>query len=126
MGFKAQDAVEALEFDFNPHVNASGVVPEPTSDQIDEFRTTLAAAYQDLGLDPETLNAATGEGGIGPVLEHFGAIMASTSNLETKVAKAVAVLCSGSPTEEQILALPYRVRQAFLGWMTGTFFNPEA
>lgn len=128
MGFKAEDAVEQLDYDFNPYVRAKGVIAEPSSDQIDTFRTSIAAAYQEMGLDPELLQSAVAGGGEAgaSMLEHFSEIMESTTGVEAKIARAVSVLCDGSPTEEQISALPHRVKALFLGWMTGTFFNPEA
>lgn len=128
-GFKALDAAEPLDYDFNPYLDIAGTIVEPTSDQIDVFRQSMTNAYTELDIDPEMLKAAV-SGDIGDhaesVLAHFGEIMASTSELETKTAQIVAVLCAGSPSEENIMALPYRVRQAFLGWVTGTFFSPEA
>jgi hypothetical protein len=127
MGFKAAEAVEALEYDFEPYSKAKGVIKEPTADQITAFRNALVSAYTDLGLDPAALNAATGGGSdMSAVLTHFGDIMASTDQMEERVLVAVADLTGGAPSEEEIRSMPYRPRQAFLGWMTGTFFNPEA
>lgn len=124
-GFKAADEVEKLDFDFAPFSKVKGTVPEPTTDQIVAFRQALATAYEELGLNPEMLKAAvSGEGDV-DLLQHFGELMGKTSELEDKVKVAVAELCGGIPTLAEIEALPYRPRAAFLGWITGVFFNPE-
>lgn len=39
-GFNAAESVKTPDYDFNPYVDAQGVVPEPSLDQIEDFYNT--------------------------------------------------------------------------------------
>ena len=106
MGFKAASAVEALDFDFRPQVDASGVIPEPTHDLRDAFLTRIDEIFAD---DTDK------------VLEDRVADIKveELRKLEGELVDAVAELCQGTPTREQIGGLPPRHQLAFLGWLVG-------
>ena len=114
-GFKASEAVEELSYDFHPYVDVAGVIPEPTGDQIEAYRTALVTGLQGLnlkGLDPANLDLST-----------MDDLMAKVPELEALILGAPSVL-TGIP-EATRDALPYRVSRAFVGYIMGTFFSPE-
>lgn len=120
-GFDATTAVEALDFNFRPHVDVSGTIPEPSDAQINRFFKDLQALVKQ----------ATGSAGaITPTPDQTIAWLSALSAdqmQESSRATAAAVdrLCSGTPSAEQILALPFRLQQAFIGWLMG-MMRPEA
>lgn len=118
MGFVATEAVEALDYDFNPHVDAKGTIPEPSTRQIEDFRTAIFTTLQASGLDPEALSSGKVN------LAMLGDLMEKGSAVERAMVTAVADL-TGIP-DRTLEALPYRIKAAFVGWVTGQFFSPEA
>jgi hypothetical protein len=130
-GFKASEAVEALDFDFSGISladenaaqileNAKGTVPEPTQRQLTHFfhRLTELAASADVPDIPDD-----------PSPQQVLAVLGSMSDEQLEqqneqVIQIFAELCSGSPSAEQLAALPHRVRQAFIGWLSEKLANP--
>lgn len=118
MGFKATEAVDELTYDFNPHVNQSGTIPEPTTAQVEDFRARIFNTVKDSGIDPEEL--ASGKVG----LDSMDTLLETASGIEAELLGAVADLTGIA--QSTLNALPYRVRAAFFGWVMGEFFSPEA
>lgn len=118
MGFNAVKAVAKLDYDFtgldvDSLKGVKGTTPEPTADQVTEMRFKLRKLFS---LDEDA-----------DVTEK----MASLSEQELKdrdkeLAEIYADVCSQEPTTEQILALPHRVLQAYIGWLSGELNNPSA
>lgn len=117
MGFKATEAVEELTYDFRPHLDRSGAIPEPSTKQIEKFRTALFDTFQASGIDPSTLGAKMD-------LSSIGDLMEKASTVEEAMVGAVADLTGIA--DRDLNALPYRIKAAFVGWIMGQFFNPEA
>lgn len=121
--FSAATVAEGLEYDFSPHVKASGTVPEPTDEQIgtflDEVQKVMTEA-QDMVPDLDTEDPAS----IIDAMNHLKAdeFVAVTA----KMSGVYARLCSNHPTEKQIQALPLRVRRLFFEWLQQQVMNPEA
>jgi len=109
-GFSLAESLDPLNFDFRPFIDVSGVIPEPTSDQVSEFQRVLFTTIPIKGgkLDVEAFKA------------HIAA-MPEGSTVEDDLYKAVADVCSGTPSVEQIKALPFRGQRAFVGYVMGTF-----
>lgn len=113
--FDAANAVEKLEYDFSAYGGDHGVSPEPSYEQIRDFQKRLQA----LGgqerlhrLEEETVAAAdTGED---PESEYM-----------EEMSDAIADLCSHQPSAKEINRLPFRVRIAYFGWITGEVVDPE-
>lgn len=135
MGFKAKDVVEALDYDFHPHVDARGVIAEPSTKQIRQLQSRQRAAVQRLGYDldedDETQTA------------NILKIMSSLDDdqlreIQDEQIDAVSEVCGceydadaeewsgGNPSRDEIVALPFRLQQAFFGWLMGEIFDPEA
>lgn len=118
MGFKATEAVEELTYDFNPYVKESGTIPEPTVSQVDAFRRRLFEAFRGTGLDIESVRAGKID------LSQVDTLLETVDGLEAEMTSAVADLTGIA--HSTLNALPARVKQAFMGWITGEFASPEA
>ena len=123
-GFNAASVVEPLEWTFEPFVHASGVIQEPTDEQINAYLTDVKAMGEEIkekipdapeGGDPTDLMAA---------LENLD--LDSVAGMTEKMAGIIAALCSGEPSREQILALPPRRRTMFYGWLQQEVMSPQA
>ena len=123
-GFEAQGVVEALDWDFNPYVAARGTIPEPTDNQIAAFLTGVKATIKEVEADlpdgitendPVALLAMMEDLDPAKTIEQIG-----------KMAEIYSALCSGTPTVEQIMALPMRVRNIFFAWLQAEVMSPEA
>lgn len=129
-GFKASEAVERLDYDFTDLqvsdpaqqeilAGAKGTIPEPSQQQLDGYFEAMRTLLSDLGVDladagsPQQLMAAFAKLPEGAL-----------ERMNEGMVQAVADLCGGQPSRDQIAALPPRVRQAFVGWLSGQFANP--
>jgi K+-transporting ATPase c subunit len=149
MGFKAEGSVPALEWDFRPYVDASGVSPEPSGTAMFAFQqnytnATMAAKRQAksrAALIDET-NKKTGdelredlrkwaecsfEDAVQESAQLLDKVLTSeyATELVERIAELVHNLTDGCPNKDQIMALPGRVRSQFLGWFVGEVSNPE-
>lgn len=117
-GFIASEKVEELTYDFNPHVEESGVIPEPSSKQIEQYQRTVSAAMKEAGVE-------VGDDGK-PRLkaEDMDDLLSKSEAVESAVILATADLTGIAP--KTLRRLPFRVQRAFMGWIMGVFFNPEA
>jgi hypothetical protein len=121
MGFDASSAVVALDYDFSEYVeDAKGTIPEPTSDGFQRYFARLQEAVTGLGL--ADLGDDPGPEQIGRALAALGDD--AFAKISETMLDATAELCQGSPTRDQIEALPYRIRQAFFGWLQGQLADP--
>lgn len=112
--FIAQE--DEMSFDFSAYGGPVGVIPEPTSTQIEVFLETLRQTM------PTTEDE---EGHVTLDIQAISALEEGT-DLEALLYGAVASVCSDHPTAAQIKALPFRPQRRFVGWLLGTLLNPEA
>lgn len=118
MGFVASEEIESLTYDFNPHVDVKGTIPEPTTDQVDAYRAAFFnSAKQLLGVDEDGDSVEAQMRAMDKLLE-------TNKEVEIEATKATADLTGIS--FDVLVDLPFRVRSAFLGWVMGVFLNPEA
>lgn len=129
-GFILADEVEALNYDFAPYVEVQGVIPEPSEAKVKEFQRGLRAIMAPV---LEKVVEVTGDGKQTERDRLIAAVaaMKDTDGVASSEAEAdkqmdlmlklCAKVCSNTPTYAQIKALPYRPRQAFVGWLVGTF-----
>lgn len=118
MGFQASEQVEELTYDFKPFNDAHGVIPEPTSHQVDTFRRAVMGSVEGLGITPEDLkNGKVSFSDVGALLDKAGQV-------EKGMLDAISDL-TGVP-HSVLNALPYRVQAAFSGYIVGVFLSPEA
>lgn len=121
--FEAKDALEALEYDFAPYIEAKGAVPEPTDEQVSAF-------YGDLGRQLELALGAERVAGVDLTdpMQVGRLFMGLTAEDHRKMYDAAldvhAAVCSDHPSREDLAALPFRLRQAFYGMVQG-WLRPE-
>lgn len=121
MGFKPSDAVEALDYDFWPEVEAKGTIPEPLQADLE----ALFADLREIGAKGSLDALAAVQQGQNP-----GAALAEVpedmlGDITGALVAAVAKLCKGTPTEDEINALPVRYRQVFIDWLLSQITNPQ-
>jgi hypothetical protein len=126
-GFKATAAVSGLSYDFTGLEvldddaadlldKAKGTTPEPSYQQV---RHMQAAIKTLLGLDPDVDPAE---------INKEMARMSEEDLLERdeEFTDIIAGVTSGRPSRDEIAALPFRVREAYIGWVCGELNNPTA
>lgn len=117
-GFKAQEAVEELAYDFRPYAEEHGVIPEPSSKQLEKFQRVVFGTVRSLGLTPEDM---TGETRV--TFDLIESVMNKSFEVETEVLVAVSELTGLDA--DLIGGLPHRIKSAFMGWIMGAFLSPE-
>jgi hypothetical protein len=121
--FILSEEVTSLDYNFEPYAR-SGVIPEPTAGQIQNFKKGLAdlveysARAEDI--DIEKLSPAEYSKRLSGLLSE------DTTEQDEKVLHMIADVCDGQPSYDDLSALPFRARQAFLGWIIGALITPEA
>lgn len=125
-GFKASQAVSKMAFDFSGleieddkaaellnGPEGKGVTPEPSGEQVRHFQ---ARQRDILGLPPDT-----------PQAEVNKRMMAMTETefleLDSKIIEIVTDVVSERPSFEVISALPFRIREAYYGYVIGELTN---
>lgn len=125
-GFVVQDEIDVLNWDFTPYAG-TGVTPEPSAKALKTFRRTMVAI---MGSAVEEITKAATPGEQTDQLRAALAAMpeqeAKIDEIEEATNRALAKVCSDSPSHEDITALPPRLRQAFTGYMIGKLLRPEA
>lgn len=125
----SQDTFDAgeygtLRYDFKKFGGIQGIIPDPSDQQLEDFMRGMRDAAKEYSsdddIDPEEMSA-----------EELQELMDDDSSMRIKeaqdqIAGLVSELCSGSPTKEELLNLPFRVRQGFLRWLQGKLINPES
>lgn len=126
-GFKATQAVSGLSYDFTGLEvqdddaaelldKCKGTTPEPSYQQVRHMQSRFK---QMLGIgdevDPVEINKAMARMSEAELLDR-----------DDEIAEIIAGVTSGSPSIEEIQALPYRVREAYVGWICGELNNPTA
>jgi hypothetical protein len=126
-GFKATTAVSGLTYDFTGLEvldddaadlldKARGTTPEPSYPQVRHMQAQLKAL---LGLgdevDPIEINKAMARMSEEDLLER-----------DSDIAEIISGVTSGRPSLDEITALPFRVREAYVGWICGELNNPTA
>lgn len=108
MGFDASsyDVREHLDsYDFRPVVEAHGLIPMPTQGRLDDF-----------------VNAVGNLAGQTVTIDTLDQILPSVPDVG--LAGLIADLCAGSPSRDELRALPSEVFQHFVGWLTGKLADP--
>lgn len=152
MGFNAQTLVEPLEYDFRPYVDAHGVIPEPNANQTDEFRRQYTGLqtrlldyarkyYEKVQSEAQAeAKRKIDEGAEGkipdlpPLAEEIDKFLRefdeenATGNAQAvneAVIQMIANVCSHQPSEDELRALPARIRAGFAAWLIEELTAPK-
>lgn len=123
--FKADSELDPLTYDFRPHAELDGTVPEPSQDQVQEFYDRLGNQVRyALAGDPRL------EGYDPTDPEKVGDLLASLTiddnrALHEQLIVMHADVCSNQPDADAIRKLPFRLRRAWFGAVQG-WLRPEA
>lgn len=136
MGFDASQAVEPLDYDFTQYApDARGVIPEPSQDLLDQFERASNAGTNELGLDQaQQMRISAAVASDSPDLARLLADLPAEiiermqdpnfrAATRERMLDAMAELCQGTPSRDEIAALPPRVREAFQNWLALKFFQ---
>ena len=134
MGFDAGGTIEPLDWDFStipngpPALkNASGTIREPSDQMIGKFIDAQKALFTEASKKYEKVAELGDDPDAGDVMRALNDLSGDdVVKLLADTAGLYADLCSGSPTADQILALPLRARIAFFSWLDGEVVRPEA
>lgn len=128
-----EDAVSDLKYDFTKWLkekkyDLKGVIEEPSFEQVNAFQLAQREIFaEEIAALEKQRKVKTGE-----LSREDMVTIATTISKEKLEAKqhdifaAVSAVCSAHPSAETLVALPFRVAQAFNGWLTGQITNPEA
>lgn len=132
--FDAGSVVEPLTWNFaslkdpggKPYVDKSGVVREPTDRQLADYLAGIKKLLKDFrGKLPDDLMSGTAS-----PAELTSAVddldPETVTEFHAALAGVVAELCSGSPSTEDLLKLPIRIRSVFYTWLQQEVMAPEA
>lgn len=119
-------AYGTLRYDFKKWGGVQGIIPDPSDEQIEAFLRRLRDIAREFGddtADDVDIEDASAEQLTAMLEDDTGLRLADA---QKAIAEAVSELCQGSPDVAQLLQLPFRVRQGFLGWLQRKLMNPEA
>lgn len=114
--FNAAEVVEPLDYDFGRHADAKGTITDPSPGRVAEFGRALLQHQQrvnalapELAADADTGDRLTALAELSESMEKAGAAR--------EEAEIYAALCSGAPSADDIMSLPYRLRESFYAWL---------
>lgn len=118
MGFDLSKQVRALDYNLGNGVR--GTVPEPSRKAVNRFNTRIADNLSVIGKDRPMPGDTEAIARLYSELTEDDLNAISEENLD-----AVAEVCDGSPSREELDAMGHRGFHAFLGWLSGEL-NPES
>jgi len=141
MGFVASEQVEALTYDFTsldpipPGLEkCKGTIPEPSSALVDRFvvkQNRLAITLSSVE-PPELAKGAEKPKAPTSIIEALDQFIADERVPEQERDKAdnvwidlLAEVTGGQPTRDEIAAMPYRIRTAFMKWLVQELIDPK-
>jgi hypothetical protein len=138
MAFNAGEVLPDLDWDFTKFGQGSGTTPEPSARQLrvyrKEFQSLMTAARGSLANEVEARIKAVERGEVPDVISldqaladmgQFSGDEPVVEAMEDTLCEMVAKVCSNTPSKEQLLGLPMRIRLAFFGWLNGQLLDPN-
>jgi hypothetical protein len=125
--FDASKVVEPLDYDLRPHYDKYGTIAEPRDQQIADYISDVKKLVKNI---KEKLPDGMDVAGTADVTELFNAVddldPEVVMEFHREMAGVFSALCSGTPSKEDILAIPIRIRVMFYGWIQQEVMSPEA
>ena len=103
-GFDASTAVEPMEYDFTAYGGSKGIVPEPSTKEMQVFQRDFAKVMrkgQALEISDEEAMKLTDK--------QFDKLQADAQGIGEELDELIAQLCKGEPSREDVAKLPFRV-----------------
>lgn len=125
--FNAATAVEPMEFDFTAFGGGAGIIPEPSQGALETFFDDMANVQKEFSpalskmKDLDTANLSDEEKM--QAIESVD-IKGQLAALNRAIGDAIERLTGGAVTSNDVAALPFRVQQAFVDWITSEL-RPE-
>jgi len=114
--FNAAKAVDPININLKPYVDLETTIPEPSTKAMTEFQNVLVSMAKELNIKPgQQMDLAA----MAEMPEDAANVIAD------KMQAAIIGLCGGAITDAHLDALPFRVKIAFITWLTGEI-SPEA
>jgi hypothetical protein len=115
-----------LRYDFSDfgHPDIKGVVPEPSRFAVKKFLRDVQAAFKSLKLAADD---APEQASPDDIVNTMNKIDDEElfDKLTESITDALAELCGGSPTRDQLERLGYRPFMGFFGYLMENLMNPE-
>ena len=109
MGFTAADAVEELAWDFRPYLDAHGVTPEPTDEQIRRMNRGMRDAVT------KATGIALDDDDQAGLLKAFNALSdKQLAAIEEANIDAIVHVTGDSPSRDTLVACPLRIRRLYM------------
>jgi hypothetical protein len=126
--FDAGTVLEQLDWDFTAAgVKAKGTVREPSDAVIGQFLEGIRDLYTKAQNGPLAAAALPADTSPEDMLAALTSLTgAAFVDFMAETAALFSGLCGGSPSRDQILGLPMRVRVHFYAWIQKEVVNPEA
>ena len=113
-----------IEYDFTAWGGSAGVVPEPSRRAVKKFMDDIQRGFKEIGLrdkdDPDTTTPDEVVDTMNNIEDDE--VFQRTADMLTK---AVAEVCDGSPSFDDLANLHYRPFMGFFGYLIGELMNPE-
>lgn len=115
------NSIGSINYDFAHWNGPAGTVPEPSDSQIDELMSDLRTAMKKYDMDvDESDDTSDVTEKMNNASENF------FKDMQEDLIKAYGKVCGGSPSEETLRNLPFRIRNKFFGYLMGEITNPES
>lgn len=149
-GFSAAAAVDPLDYDFNPYVDLKGTIPEPSDKQANKYlrkwqeivqgvvraNTIKLQDYNEMTPEQRKEHDDSLPKTIAQTLDAMNNLSFSadpddpegqseTEQVADAMCKITSEVTGGHLTEAALLAIPYRPRAAFFGWLVAELTSPE-
>jgi hypothetical protein len=122
--FSADSIGGQIEYDFTTWGGSAGVIPEPSRKAVKHFMDSIQRGFKEIGLRNADDPDATTPDEVVDTMNKIedDEVFEKTAEMLTK---AVAEVCGGSPSFDELASLHYRPFMGFFGYLIGELMNPE-
>lgn len=123
--FNAND-YGSVEYDFTKYQEGlKGIIPDPSDDLIQQYFKEMREFFRENGLDdlPSERDLRLNPSRIRELTERIEAI--DKIEVHHSQLAIVAKLCQNTPSTEEMMKLPYRVRVRFIRYVQTELTSPE-
>jgi hypothetical protein len=114
--------VNGLRYDFRDWLGGDGpqgLIPEPSDKMLEAYFDRVRELAKEADIDEEELDGLSDA----EVAERTSEV--NFGELQENMAEAIGNLCQDSPSKDDLLRLPFRIRQVFVKWLLKELNDPE-